>query len=163
MSFPGLYVGKVVGVSDDWKAGRVKVVVPSVFDTEDPDAAVWARPCFPWGHFFVPDAQDHVWVAFEDGDPRSPVWLGVWFADGSAPQEAQADPPVQRVITSPAGHEILLDDTDGSEQVVVTDKSGNKVEMSSDGLTIHASGALNINAPGQSVTIKASSVDVQAG
>jgi uncharacterized protein involved in type VI secretion and phage assembly len=163
VSFPGLYVGKVVNVSDDWKVGRVKVVVPSVFDSEDADAAVWARPCFPWGHFFAPNRDDHVWVAFENADPRSPVWLGVWFPDDAAPQEAGTDPPVKRVITSPAGHEILLDDTQGSEKVVVTDKAGNVVELKSDGLHVHAAGTLTIEAPGKAVTIKASSVDVQSG
>jgi uncharacterized protein involved in type VI secretion and phage assembly len=163
VSFPGLYVGKVVDVSDSWNVGRVKVVVPSVFDSDAPEAAVWARPCFPWGHFFAPDADDHVWVAFENADPSAPVWLGVWFPDGTAPAEAGTNPPVKRVIVSPAGHEIVLDDTSGSEQVTVTDKTGNRVELKTTGMVVHAAGALTIEAPGQAVTIKGASVDVQSG
>jgi uncharacterized protein involved in type VI secretion and phage assembly len=162
VSFPGLYAGKVVDVSDPWSVGRVKVVVPAVFDSDGPEAAVWARPCFAWGHFFVPDNDDHVWVAFENADPSAPVWLGVWYPDGAAPSEAGTDPPVKRVVTSPAGHKILLDDTQGSEQVVVTDKTGNMVELKTDGMHIHAAGALTIEAPGQAVTIKGTSVDVQS-
>ena len=163
MSFPGLYVGKVVDVSDPWEVGRVKVVVPTVFDSDGPEAAVWARPCFPWGHFFAPNSDDLVWVAFENADPSVPVWLGVWFADGAAPAEAGSNPPLKRVITSPAGHTILLDDTEGSEQVVVTDKTGNMVELKPSGMHVYAKGPLTIEAPGKAITLKGASVDVQAG
>jgi uncharacterized protein involved in type VI secretion and phage assembly len=137
--------------------------VPSVFGSDQADFAAWARPCFPYGHFFVPEIDDNVWVAFENGEPSAPVWLGIWYAAGAVPPDGAVSPPVKRVVQTASGHRILLDDTDGSEQVVVEDKTGNRIELTPDALVIHSAGDLTIEAPGKSIVIKASSVDVQSG
>jgi uncharacterized protein involved in type VI secretion and phage assembly len=159
--FYGLHAGHVTDVQDPEKLGRIKVSVPSVFGAESPDLQTWARPCFPAGHFFVPDVDDRVWVAFEHGDPCAPVWLGEWYATGNTPPEASASPPARRVIRTASGHRILLDDTAGSEQVVVEDAAGSRIVLSADGLILHAGGDLTIEAPGRTIVLKAATVDVQ--
>jgi len=175
-SFPGLYRATVAAVDDSTHRGRIKVNVPAVFDLTSPDAAVWATPCQPWGHMFVPEVGDKVWVAFEDGDPTAPVWLGQWYPSGAAPADAAVTPPVKRLIVSKSGHEILLDDTAGSEKivihsknagqkivlddtagdekVVISDKGGSSIELASTGITIQS--------PGKPIVLKGASVDVQA-
>ena len=175
--FPGLYRGAVVDVDDSTHRGRIQVTVPAVFDLTTPAAAVWAMPCFPWGHVFVPEVGDKVWVAFEDGDPATPVWLGQWYATGGMPATAAVSPPLKRLIVSKSGHEIVLDDTAGSEKivihsktatqkivldetpggekVVISDKGGCSIELSATGITIQA--------PGKPIVLKGLSVDVQAG
>jgi len=175
--FPGLYAAGVSDADDPMHAGRVKVTVPAVFDQTSPDASVWARPCFPWGHVFIPEVGDKVWVAFENGDPTAPVWLGQWYPADAMPAAAAVSPPVKRLIHSKSGHEILLDDTPGAEKVVIhsksaaqqivldetpgtekvtiSDKGGCSIELAATGITIAA--------PGKPIVLKGASVDVQAG
>ena len=157
-TLPGLYVGVVQETGD---LGRIKVSVPSVFYEEDPEYYAWARPCFPYAHFFVPEVGDKVWLAFEQGDPTAPVWLGVWYPEGEVLPEADVSPPVKRVIQSPSGHKIIMDDTDGDESLVLEDKSGNRIELRGDGVTITCLQDLTIDASGRQVIIKASLVDIQ--
>jgi uncharacterized protein involved in type VI secretion and phage assembly len=160
--FYGLHSGVVKDVQDPEQLGRIKVSIPSVFGDDSADLQTWARPCFPVGHFFVPDVDDRVWVAFEHGDPSAPVWLGQWYATGGTPPEAGATPPVRRVIRTASGHRVLLDDTAGSEQLLLEDAAGSRIELSADGVLVHAAGNLTIEAPGATIVLKAASVDVQA-
>jgi uncharacterized protein involved in type VI secretion and phage assembly len=161
--FPGLYAGRVTNVDDPEKLGRVKVSVPSVFGPESAELETWARPSWPHGHFYVPDVDNFVWVAFENGDPSAPVWLGEWFPAGTAPPEADASPPVKRVIRTARGNRILLDDTEGSEQIVLEDATGNRLELTTDGVLLSAAQNLTIEAPGKTIAIRASSVEVESG
>ena len=169
--FPGLYVGHVTDVKDPDKVGRIKVSVPAVFGDDSPQCDAWARPCLPYGHFTIPAAGDRVWVAFEDGDPAAPVWLGCWYANGHAPDDAaNASPPVKRLVISQSGHKLLLDDTSGSELVRLEDQAGSYVELSSShlrlqfksgpSLELSASG-VTLDASGKTITIKGTLVDVQ--
>jgi uncharacterized protein involved in type VI secretion and phage assembly len=157
-TFPGLHAGKVEQVDGQ---GRVKATVPSVFDKDAPEMSVWARPCFPYGHFFVPEPGDLVWIAFEGGDPQAPVWLGSWYPQGSVPSEAQADPPRKRVIRSSSGHLIVLDDTHGKERLVLADATGSRIELSGNGVTITCAGDLTIDATGKTVSILAKLVKIE--
>jgi uncharacterized protein involved in type VI secretion and phage assembly len=156
--FPDLYVARVETVED---LGRIQVSIPSIFEANDPSAFAWARPCMPFAHFFVPNVGDFVWVAFENGDPSAPVWLGIWYPQGTVPSEADVSPPVKRVIRSASGHVIVMDDTDGSEALSITDKFGNSIEMRQNAVLIKCVADLTIDASGKNVVIKANSVDVQ--
>jgi len=153
----GIYAATVQKVHQD---GRLDVTVPAIYDQTAPESCATARPCFPYAHFFVPKEGDLVWVAFEGGDPDAPVWLGAWYAKDSVPKEADADPPVKRVIKTPAGHLVILDDTKDKEQVIVADKTGNRIELRTDGVLIKCAQNLTIDASGKQIEIKASSVAV---
>jgi phage baseplate assembly protein gpV len=132
--YPGLYVGQVE--KNDLDLGRIQVSIPSMFDETNPDFFVWARPCFPYGHFFVPQVGDKVWLAFENGDPSSPVWMGIWYPEGTVPDETQNADPQQRLIRSATGHLIHFDDE--NDQIVIEDASGNTVILDERGITIEA-------------------------
>jgi uncharacterized protein involved in type VI secretion and phage assembly len=162
VSFPGLYSGRVLDVDDATRRGRVQVAVPAVFGGDGPDTAVWARPCFQWGHFFAPEVGDELWIGFENGDPSAPVWLGVWYADGEAPQGTDVTPPARRVIRTPAGHEIALDDSPSAPAVEVRDATGSVVRLSASEVKISAAVPLTIEAAGLPVTIRGAVVDVQS-
>jgi len=71
--FFGLYRGLVVNNADPSSQRRVQVQVPAVFG----DQAIWALPCGVGGASAMPAIGSIVWVAFEAGDPSSPVWLGL--------------------------------------------------------------------------------------
>src|SRR5262245_27429655 len=93
--FYGKYSGTVTDNADKNFFGRIKVTVPTVFGD---GVEVSARPCFAYGHFFVPPVGAQVWVEFEAGDTNYPLWVGTWYPDGKAPTEAAISPPDNRVI-----------------------------------------------------------------
>src|SRR5579871_4147029 len=110
--FYGKYSGEVTDNTDTETRGNITVKVPSVFGT---DVEVLARPCLPFGHFFVPDVGAKVWVEFEAGDLRFPIWVGVWYPTDSTPKDAAISPPDNRVIQTPSGHTIEILDKAGEE------------------------------------------------
>jgi phage gp45-like len=154
-TFFGKYGGQVTDIADEQAVGRVKVLVPSVLD----DQARWARPCVPYGHFVVPPVGAHVWVEFEAGDPRHPIWVGTFYAAGEVPPAAKAQPsqaPAIRVIHTPAGHTIELHDTAGDERVVIKHAKNAYASIDKDGsvLLANAKGAnLYLNAAAGQTTL----------
>lgn len=71
----GKYSARVAedGADDD---GRVLVELTAILNDGEP-AKMRAMPCFSPGVFFLPRKGDEVWVEFEGGDPRKPIWSGV--------------------------------------------------------------------------------------
>jgi hypothetical protein len=128
--FYGKYSGAVVDNQDVDYLGRIKVSVPSVFGAA---TTVTARPCLPARHFFIPDIGDQVWIEFEGGDVRYPIWVGVWWVKDKVPAEAQVSPPDNRVIQTPSGHTIEIMDKTGDERVVIRHKSNAAVTLDKDG------------------------------
>jgi len=149
----GKYSGVVVDNSDPELRGRVKVQVPAIFG---PTATVFARPCLPYGHFFVPDAGTPVWVEFEGGHPDYPIWVGMWWAKDQTPAEAQVDPPTHRVIQTPTGHTIELSDESGKEKVVIRNGKDAFVALQPDGSVVASNkngSNLFLNADGKEATL----------
>jgi uncharacterized protein involved in type VI secretion and phage assembly len=137
----GKYSGVVVDDDDPAKLGRLKVNVPTVWRGADP---IWARPCFPPGHFFTPPVGAHVWVEFEGGDPGYPLWVGVWFAQDEVPAEAALRPPTSRVIQTPSGHTVEFADEDGKERVLVRHRADAFLSIDENGSVVigNATGSL---------------------
>src|SRR6266850_6876277 len=115
----GKYSGEVTDVADTEFFGRIKVKVPAVFGA---DVEVRARPCFPYGHFFVPPTGTKVWVEFECGDTHYPLWVGTWYPQGKSPADAAISPPENRVIQTASGHTVQIFDKDGEEKIVIKHK-----------------------------------------
>ena len=143
----GKYRGEVTGNEDDHQQGTITVKVPSVFGTE---LEVRARACMPFGHFFVPDVGARVWVEFEAGDLQYPLWVGAWYPEGAAPAEAQVTPPNVRVVRTPSGHTIVIDDTGGEERILIRhatdaffsiDKDGSVLVSNNTGSHVHLDAA----------------------
>lgn len=129
----GKYSGEVVDNSDPDQSGRIKVKVVPVFGA---DLQVFARPCLPYGHFFVPPIGAKVWIEFEAGDANFPIWVGTWYAKGSAPQEAAVDPPDNRVIQTASGHTIEIMDKDGEEKITIRHKDNSFISIDKDGTVV---------------------------
>jgi len=128
--FYGKYAGEVTGNEDPDQVGRVQVKVPAIFGNT---TTVWARPCFTSGHFFVPPVGAKVWVEFEAGDTRYPLWVGTYYPQGATPPPAQQGPPDTRVIHTPSGHTIEFWDQDGEEKIVIKHKQASFVTLDKDG------------------------------
>jgi type VI secretion system (T6SS) baseplate-like injector VgrG len=143
----GKYSGEVTDNKDDSKMGLIKVKMPTVFD--DPDTEVIARPCLPYGHFFVPAVGSKVWIEFEAGNLGYAIWVGVWYPSGTPPQEAALNPPDNRVIQTASGHTIELMDKDGEEKITIKHK-GNAF------LTLDKNGSVTIaNNQGSNIYLNA--------
>jgi uncharacterized protein involved in type VI secretion and phage assembly len=137
----GKFSGTVVDDDDPDKTGRLKVTVPAVWSGDDP---LWARPCFPAGHFFTPAVGSRVWVEFEAGDPQYPIWVGVWFPPDDVPAEAQLEPPTSRVIKTPSGHTVEFNDKSGDESILIRHKANAFVSIDKKGSVVvgNASGSV---------------------
>lgn len=186
----GKYSGQVMGNEDPLKQGRVQVTVPGIFGAT---LQVWARPCFPYGHFFVPPVETRVWVEFEAGDPQYPIWVGAWYPQAATPQESRVTPPDNRVIQTASGHTIEMDDSDGKARitirhkdnsflaiddkgsVVVANKNGSTLYLNADGgeasllsehghlLAMNSGGMVLMNKDGASLDLTGDTVRITAG
>jgi phage baseplate assembly protein gpV len=128
--FQSVVVGVVTNVDDPDDLCRVKVKFPWMSDT---DESTWARLAMPMagpdrGLLIIPEVNDEVLVAFEHGDVRFPYVIGALWNGSDAPpmpnSEATSGGVVNtRMLKSRAGHVIILDDTDGAEQIIIRDKT----------------------------------------
>ena len=178
----GVVTAEVTNLEDPDDLGRVKVVYSWLGAIE----SFWARIAAPSagderGFMYLPEVGDEVLVAFEHGDPRRPYILGqLWNSKDKPPKpnsEVTSGGKVnERIIKSRSGHVIILDDTDGSEQIIVRDKteaneivitsSDNNMSIKCDGdLLLEAKGMVTINSGGNMAleAKQGSNVEVKAG
>jgi phage baseplate assembly protein gpV len=130
----GKYRGFVDDNADPKKMARLKLLIPSVLGTTATD---WALPCLPFGGladqglFSVPEVGAQVWVEFEEGDLRQPIWTGTfWQKEDDVPEEAALDEPTTRLLKTPSGHRLQFDDESGEEKITLYHMS--EAEMSID-------------------------------
>ena len=82
--FPGVYRAVVTDAEDPLDRGRVQIEIPSLSE----EGGVWA-PMLRQAHdsLVPPEPGDEVIVAFEEGDPASPLVLGMlWSSRGGPPE-----------------------------------------------------------------------------
>ena len=165
----------------------MKITLPWSPDAQGSRYEGWARLATLMGgnnrgSWFVPDVDDEVLVAFEQGDPRRPYVLGgLWNGKDSAPESMDgAGNNYKKVLRSRNGVKITLDDQDGQEtlkletpggqkftlkdgpgSVSIEDSNGNSVKLETAGITVTASAKVTINA--SQVAISAGMVTVDAG
>jgi len=125
----GVVIGVVTNNQDPDKLGRVKVRFPWL---DDEDESNWAPIATTMagnnrGTFFLPEVDDEVIVAFDHGNVQKPYVLGALWNGVDKPVRDNADGKNnQRVIRSRAGHEFILNDEDGKEQVEIKTKAGHQ-------------------------------------
>lgn len=125
----GPVVGIVTNNKDPEGWGRVKVTFPWLPDQVE---SAWARVAAPGaganrGLYWLPEVNDEVLVAFEQGDANRPYVLGgLWNGQDRPPlanDQALANGQVhRRVFRTPAGHTLTL--TDGDEAAVILETAG---------------------------------------
>jgi len=127
-----IYQAKVLSVDDPNQMDRVQVEVPTKFATEVSD---WARPIsMAPGWSWKPSVDDFVWVMYENGDPDRPLYIGSWWPQNSSavstlPEDAKTNYPVTRMLSTPAGHKMVFDDTDKAQKITLESSSGHKIEL----------------------------------
>lgn len=149
-TFTGNYRGIVVNNQDPLQAGRCQVRIFSVYDDIPDEMLPWAQYADSFmqgsrgsGGFFIPDNGMKVWCFFEAGDHMQPVFFAgaPSLIDGPSNKAAnERDVPrygVQytqnRVIRSPSGHLLEMDDTAGDSRLRLTHKTGSQIIMYENG------------------------------
>lgn len=166
----GVVIGIVTNNKDPDKLGRVKVKFPWLSDA---DESFWARMATPMagnqrGIYFLPEVDDEVLVAFDQGDLRFPYVMGaVWNGKDKPPVTNDDGKNNIRLITSRSGHVIRLNDENGKETIEIIDKtqknsividtSKNTIAITTDkDITLSASkGTIKLDA--QKIELKSSS------
>lgn len=138
----GTYRGIVVDNKDPELRGRVRVLVPSVGHTtpEDVHPDIWATPKFPGlsvgkkggqmhGSYWPADVDDQVWVEFEAGDPRFPIYCGGFLPknqfEGTQLIQENA---FYKGFRTKSGHWIRFSDDPDDLHITITKGDGEGVE-----------------------------------
>jgi uncharacterized protein involved in type VI secretion and phage assembly len=143
----GKYRGIVTQNIDDENRGRIKV---RVADVTNMNPSTWAEACVPFaggpdaaGVYVVPPVGASVWIEFEKGDIRNPIWTGCfWKTKKQVPPQAlkegsdrQLRPSI--VLQTPGKNSIVLSDLSGSDGGIrLTCSSGAHILINNDGITI---------------------------
>jgi uncharacterized protein involved in type VI secretion and phage assembly len=80
----------------------------------------------------------------------------LWNAEKRPPASNTDGQNNTRLLKTRSGHTITLDDTKGSEKIVIGDQSGSSITMMNDGsITINAKASLTISSQNDSITLQA--------
>jgi len=177
----GVAAGIVTNNQDTDDLGRVKLRFPWLSDENETDwvriATFMAGP--ERGSFFLPEVDDEVLVAFENGDIHRPYVIGVLWNGRHAPPETNSDGNnnIRKIrsrsgheiifndddsarqekieIRTNAGHKVILDDSAGGEKIEIIDKTGNnKIVIDSVQNSINMESAMQL-------TIKANVIEIE--
>ena len=123
------YRGFVISNEDPDSFNRLQLKVPNVYGQEV--MIYWAHPKNNfsgqgYGCQVLPQIKDMVWVEFELGDPRRPIWSHGHFGELRGKGHDIKEEKLKKVknywFKTPDGHLVELDDETG--EVRITHKSG---------------------------------------
>ena len=165
---PGMYVGYVTARKDPEGLGRVRICIPGVLEPE----STWAWPLGTSGggfkdrgFFAVPEEGAEVAVFFNQGDIDAPYYLSANWGkpDGESevPEEAQKDPPDNRVLATPT-FRVELDESEGGRKLKLTNrKTGDHLlfDAEENTITLEGTTAITIKAVG-AISLEATTVTI---
>jgi Rhs element Vgr protein len=177
----GLQIGVVEALQGDPDGEeRIRVKLPIV-SAQAP--GVWARLALPdagnnRGCILRPEIGDEVVLGFFDGDPRDAVVLGALHSSAKPSPIPPSDDNHEKglisrselklhfnddtkvmTLSTPGGNTVVL--SDDAQGVLVEDQNGNKIELSSQGITLESAGSLTLKAQGD-VILEGVNVNVTA-
>ena len=164
----GVVVGIVTNNVDPDKMGRVKVRFPWLSQNNE---SYWARTATPMagnnrGFYFLPEVNDEVLVAFEQGDIRFPYILGaLWNGKDMPPEKNSDEKNNNRTIKSRSGHIIRLNDEKGKEKIEIIDKSQkNSIIFSTkeNTITITANADITVTSKGGKLKLSGNGVEIKS-
>jgi uncharacterized protein involved in type VI secretion and phage assembly len=186
----GLQTGRVLHLEKDPQGeSRILVNIPAI--NKKKSEGVWVRLASAdagnnRGFFFPPEIGDEVILGFINGDPASPVMLGMLWSKTEKPPIIIKDTNHEKGITTrskmhihfndetksitidtPAGNRIQLDEQ--GKKIEIKDQNNNRITMNGSGIKIESPTNIEIKAginltltAGSSLKLGASSVSVKA-
>ena len=130
----GTYRGFIHSNEDPENRGSLQLIVPKVYGNSPYKKWALSKGMYSGkgiGSYWIPNDGDTVWVSFENGDPRFPIWDYGWWRSGDAPESSS---PKIKVLQTTTGQRIELDDE--SELIRIKDSHGHVVELNSTGVSI---------------------------
>lgn len=133
--YAGVVPGIVKNLDDPKGLAQIELQFNKI---PDEARSAWARVAAPMagrdrGAFFMPEIDDEVLVAFEDGDFDHPYVLGFLWNGVDTPPETTTQ---NRIIKTPGGHQLRFEDTNGAKKVILTSHGGHQVEIDDSAQTI---------------------------
>jgi uncharacterized protein involved in type VI secretion and phage assembly len=130
----GVVTGIVTNNKDDARQARVKVRFPWLADAYE---SHWARIAATMagpdrGIFFLPEIDDEVLVAFENGNVTRPYIIGMLWNGKDLPPIDNSDGKNNiRQIKSRSGHTITFEDNkdEKKEKIAIKTKLGHSIEL----------------------------------
>ena len=156
-------IADVTNLEDPDALGRIQVSLSAFDDSE----TSWMSVLVPGagknkGLIALPDIGDKVLVLFPEDDPAQGIVLGGLFGTEGMPDSGVDGNTVNRyTFVTPGGQKIQLDDA--KDKVRIENSKGSFFEMMPGRVRLHAEAKLLIEAPGNSVVIKGSSIDFDKG
>ncbi|MEM1180772.1 MAG: phage baseplate assembly protein V [Acidobacteriota bacterium] len=152
--------GEVTSVKDPEKQGRVRATLPTFAGLE----TGWMRVISPGlgrhrGFVAIPDVGDQVAVALTHGDPARALVLGGIF-DGRGSLDAGVEGGRVRRFQFRAGdQQVILDEEKGA--IRLENQKGSYLELTPDGIRVHAAGNLILEAPGKRIRMGGGRIDME--
>lgn len=136
------YRGWVIDNNDPDGYGRVKIKCPQVYGTQTYDYWAWPKGQFSgngYGMQCTPQKGEMIYVEFEMGDPKKPIWSYGHF--GKTPGGQKEKPAELKDLgnfwfKTPGGHLIELDDT--NKAIKITNKKGFYILLDETGASVVA-------------------------
>lgn len=156
-----LTLGRVTGVDDPDRRGRVRVSLPAHGDLD----AGWLAVLCPGagrdrGLVVLPDVGDTVLVGLPRHRPADGIVLGSLYGTIRPPDPGVDGDAVRRwSMRTAAGQTVLVDDAKG--RIRLENQGGSFLELGPDRLRLHATTDLVIEAPGRQITVRAREVDFE--
>lgn len=162
----GVSVAIVSSNSDPERSGRVRLCYPWMVEENE---SGWVRVAVPYagdgrGHYMIPEVDDEVLVAFEEGDIERPVVIGsLRSGRDSLPCEPEKENG-RKCFRSRSGFRMTWDDKEGSERFVMEDPDGKRrieMDLSREIIRIESKeGDIEIAAPKGKVIIRCEELSI---
>lgn len=107
------YRGWVAEVDEDF--GRIKVAVPEVYGDQVPNIWAWPTSNYSgqdYGIQCLPRVNALIWVSFQSGNPKKPLWSHGYFTKNQIPVELKGKDKYW--FRTPQGLTILINDKEGT-------------------------------------------------
>jgi len=168
---PDMQLADVIDNNDPQGQGRIKVKFK--WECLTNDVTEWLRVVTPSagvgdrgnnrGYFAIPEIDDQVMIAFEEGNIARPVVMGSVYHSSSVDSSPLIQNHLKSIITR-SGHLIEFDDNQGTQGIKITDIHNNIIHIDTKGnnITITALENMTLNCKNMQINV-AENMDVKVG
>jgi len=168
---PDMQLADVIDNNDPQGQGRIKVRFK--WECLTNDVTEWLRVVTPSagvgdrgnnrGYFAIPEIEDQVMIAFEEGNIARPVVIGSVYHSSSVDSSPLIQNHLKSIITR-SGHLIEFDDNQETQGIKITDIHSNIIHIDTKGnnITITALENMTLNCKNMQINVQ-ENMDVSVG
>ncbi|WP_051666678.1 type VI secretion system Vgr family protein [Pedobacter sp. R20-19] len=168
---PDMQLADVIDNNDPQGQGRIKVRFK--WECLTNDVTEWLRVVTPSagtgergsnrGYFAIPEINDQVMIAFEEGNIARPVVMGSVYHSSSVDSSPLIKNHLKSIITR-SGHLLEFDDSEGTQGIKLTDMHQNIIYIDTKGnnITITALENMTLNCKNMQINV-GENMDMQVG